>query len=179
MKVLDFGSMKPPSTSDRAWLPTYPCLPAGRRRPSIRTPASFSAPPRMSPEQARGKVVDRRSDVWVAGCVLVRDADGPRAFGGDDLTLTLAAIVKDEPDWNALPANTPPAIRRLLRRTLTKESRNAPATSPAPVWKSRRAAPVEQQETRAAVPSRSSSRVWPAIAAALAPVTMALVGIVL
>ena len=50
----------------------------------------------------------------------------------------LAAIVKDEPDWNALPANTPPAIRRLLRRTLTKESGNAPATSPAPVWKQTR-----------------------------------------
>ena len=74
----------------------------------------------MSPEQARGKTVDKRTDVWAFGCVFFEILTGVRAFGGDDVTDTLAAIVRGVPDWNVLPAETPEAVRRLLRRCLQK-----------------------------------------------------------
>ncbi len=78
----------------------------------------------MSPEQARGRAVDKRSDVWAFGCVLFEMLTGKRTFAADDVTDTIAAVVGKEPDWSALPANTPAAIRRLLRRALTKDPRN-------------------------------------------------------
>jgi serine/threonine protein kinase len=81
-------------------------------------------PAYMSPEQARGKAVDRRADLWAFGCVLFEMLTGRRTFKGEDVTETIAAVVRDEPDWSALPANTPPAIRRLLRRALAKEPRS-------------------------------------------------------
>ena len=61
----------------------------------------------MSPEQARGRVVDRRTDIWAFGCVLFEMLTGRRAFDGDDVTETLAAIVKDTPAWSALPPLPP------------------------------------------------------------------------
>ncbi len=77
----------------------------------------------MSPEQARGKAVDRRTDMWAFGCVLYEMLTGKRTFGSDDMTDTIAAVVRAEPDWSALPAGTPAAIRKLLRRALTKDRR--------------------------------------------------------
>ena len=77
----------------------------------------------MSPEQARGAAVDRRTDVWALGCVLFEMITGRRAFDGPTATDTLVAILEREPDWALLPANTPPVIRRLLRRCLEKELR--------------------------------------------------------
>jgi len=75
----------------------------------------------MSPEQARGKPVDRRSDVWAFGCVLYEMLTGGKAFAGDDVTETLAAIVRGEPDWTRLPAGLPPAVRVLIERCLVKD----------------------------------------------------------
>ncbi len=75
----------------------------------------------MSPEQARGKSADRRADVWAFGCVLYEMLAGRRAFGGETVTDTLAAVLKSEPDWDALPAETPGQVRRLLRRCLEKD----------------------------------------------------------
>ncbi|MGH9175939.1 MAG: protein kinase domain-containing protein, partial [Vicinamibacterales bacterium] len=76
----------------------------------------------MSPEQARGKPVDRRTDIWAFGCVLFEMLTGRKAFeGGDTVSDTVAAILKNEPDWDAVPANTPPHIRRLLGRCLQKD----------------------------------------------------------
>jgi Tol biopolymer transport system component len=75
----------------------------------------------MSPEQARGKLVDRRTDIWAFGCVLYEMLTGKQAFGGDDITDILAAVVKTEPDWQALPAATPIQVRELLRRCLQKD----------------------------------------------------------
>ena len=75
----------------------------------------------MSPEQARGKPVDRRADIWAFGCVLYEMLTATRAFEGEDVTDTLAAIVRAEPEWNKLPADAPPAIRQLLRRCLEKD----------------------------------------------------------
>ena len=75
----------------------------------------------MSPEQARGNPLDARSDIWSFGCVLYEMLTGRRAFAGDDVTDVLASILAREPDLAALPAGTPPPIRRLLRRCLEKD----------------------------------------------------------
>jgi len=75
----------------------------------------------MSPEQARGKNVDKRTDLWAFGAVLYEMLTGKQAFHGEDVTDILAAVVRAEPEWNRLPENTPPAIRVLLRRCLQKD----------------------------------------------------------
>ena len=77
----------------------------------------------MAPEQAKGKPVDKRSDVWAFGCVLYEMLTGKRAFEGEDISDTLAAVLRAEPDWAALPAEVPAAIRLLLRRCLEKDRR--------------------------------------------------------
>jgi eukaryotic-like serine/threonine-protein kinase len=77
----------------------------------------------MAPEQARGRPVDRRADIWAFGLIVFEMLTGRRAFEGDDISITLAAVLKDEVDWNALPADTPPYLSRLLRRCLHKDPR--------------------------------------------------------
>jgi Tol biopolymer transport system component len=77
----------------------------------------------MAPEQARGKVVDRRADIWAFGALLFEMLTGRRAFEGDDLSITLATVMMKEPDWSALPAATPSGIQRLMRRCLVKDPR--------------------------------------------------------
>ena len=77
----------------------------------------------MSPEQARGRPVDRRADVWAFGCVLYEMLTGRRAFAGDDITETLATVLKDPPDWSGLPRDLPSAVQRVLRRCLEKDPR--------------------------------------------------------
>jgi serine/threonine-protein kinase len=74
----------------------------------------------MSPEQAKGRTVDRGADLWAFGAVVFEMLTGRRAFPGDDVSDTLATVLKFDPDWERLPAETPPAIRRLLRRCLEK-----------------------------------------------------------
>jgi eukaryotic-like serine/threonine-protein kinase len=75
----------------------------------------------MAPEQARGKTVDKRADIWSFGCVLYELLTGRRAFGGADIGETLAFVITKEPEWSALPVDVPAAIRRLLRRCLEKD----------------------------------------------------------
>lgn len=75
----------------------------------------------MSPEQARGRSVDRRTDIWAFGCVLYEMLSRQRAFAGDTLSDTIAAILERDPDWSLLPADTPRTVRRLLQRCLEKE----------------------------------------------------------
>jgi eukaryotic-like serine/threonine-protein kinase len=77
----------------------------------------------MSPEQARGKTVDKRTDIWAFGCVLYEMLTGRRLFHGEDVSETLAAVLRADPDWNALPAGTAPAVRRLLHRCLERDPR--------------------------------------------------------
>ena len=77
----------------------------------------------MSPEQARGLPVDQRTDIWAFGAVLYEMLTGKRAFPGSDVTETLAAVVKSEPDWSALPA-LPPLVAAFLKQCLRKEPRN-------------------------------------------------------
>jgi len=77
----------------------------------------------MSPEQARGKPVDRRADIWAFGVVLFEMLTGRRLFQGETVTDVLAAVVREEPDWGALPPTTPDAVRHLLRRCLDRDPR--------------------------------------------------------
>nr|WP_257724526.1 protein kinase [Luteitalea pratensis] len=74
----------------------------------------------MSPEQAKGRPTDKRSDIWAFGCVLFEMLTGERAFPADDVAEALAAVLKTEPDWSALPADMPPLARRLVQRCLEK-----------------------------------------------------------
>ncbi len=74
----------------------------------------------MSPEQAKAKPVDSRADIWAFGCVLFEMLTGRRAFEGEDVTDTIAAVVSKEPDWSQLPPSTPPSVELLLRRCLEK-----------------------------------------------------------
>ena len=77
----------------------------------------------MSPEQARGQPVDKRTDIWAFGCVLFEMLTGATTFARPTATDTLAAVVGVDPDWASLPADTPAGIRRLLTRCLQKDAR--------------------------------------------------------
>src|SRR6185369_8813812 len=77
----------------------------------------------MSPEQAKGKAVDKRSDVWAFGCLLFEMLSGKKAFEGEDVSDTLAAILRGEPDWAALPPDVPPGLRTLIKRCLERDRR--------------------------------------------------------
>ena len=77
----------------------------------------------MSPEQASGQAVDKRTDIWAFGCVLYEMLTGQRLFQGDRTTDTLALLLTKDPDWSALPPRIPPAVRALLKRCLERDLR--------------------------------------------------------
>ena len=81
----------------------------------------------MSPEQARGRSVDKRADIWAFGVVLFEMLTGQRAFKGEDTSEVIAAVLRDTPDPHALPAATPAAVRRLLTRCLERDPKTATA----------------------------------------------------
>src|SRR5260370_468799 len=81
----------------------------------------MGTPAYMSPEQARGEKVDKRTDIWAFGCLLYELLTGKRAFEGAALPDTVGAVLEREPDWSVLPAKTPAKIRDLLRRCLQKD----------------------------------------------------------
>ena len=118
-KVLDFGLAKTMAVgldADRRQI----------RRSSVSGTADgriLGTPAYMSPEQARGQPVDKRTDIWAFGCVLFEMLSGQRVFDGATGTDTLAAVLQREPDWSALPPNTPASVRRLLERCLQKDPR--------------------------------------------------------
>ena len=120
VKVLDFGLAKAATSEGLAPdLSTSPTVTSdGTKAGVILGTAAY-----MSPEQARGKAVDKRTDVWAFGCVLYQMLTGRRAFRGETASDTIAAILEREADWTALPAETPAAIRRLLQRCLEKDPR--------------------------------------------------------
>ncbi|MFN0152203.1 MAG: protein kinase domain-containing protein [bacterium] len=120
-KVLDFGLARGggdggESSSNLSHSPTM-SLSATRAGVLLGTAAY------MSPEQARGRAVDRRADVWSFGCVLFECLTGKIAFAGETISDTIAAVLKSEPEWSALPNATPRAIERLLRRCLDKDAK--------------------------------------------------------
>lgn len=162
VKVLDFGLAKAMEPVGSA--------PNISRSPTITTPAMMTgvgvilgSAAYMSPEQAKGRAADKRSDVWSFGCVLYEMLTAKRAFEGEDVADTIAEVLKGDPDWAALPSTTPPSIRALVEGCLRKDRKqrigdistalyllNQPATTlgaapalvapPRPPW--RRALPV-------------------------------------
>ncbi len=123
VKVLDFGMAKL-TARDGTPAPTPTPSLAGTREGLV-----AGTPAYMSPEQARGKPVDKRTDVWAFGCVLYEMLAGRAVFEGESVTDTLAAVIEHEPTWSALPQTTPAAIHRLIRRCLEKDPRDGCATS--------------------------------------------------
>ena len=119
VKVLDFGLAK-------ALEPMGVMSAEMSQAPTITTPAMTQAgmilgtAAYMSPEQAKGKPVDKRADIWAFGCVLYEVLTGQRAFQGDGVSDTLAKVIEREPDFSALPPSTPPALRKVLVRCLEK-----------------------------------------------------------
>ena len=117
VKVLDFGLARAATPEMSASNVNSPTLTfAATQMGVILGTAAY-----MSPEQAKGRVADKRSDVWAFGCVLFEMLTGRRAFDGDDISDTLAAVLRDEPRWNELPGSLTPAIRDLLRGCLKKD----------------------------------------------------------
>jgi TolB-like protein/Tfp pilus assembly protein PilF len=117
VKVLDFGLAKAfaeDSAQDLSQLPTVTVM--GTEEGKI-----LGTPAYMSPEQARGKAVDKRTDIWAFGCVLYELMTGKRAFRGETTQDTIAAVLEHDPDWQALPPLTPARTCDLLRRCLEKD----------------------------------------------------------
>ena len=157
VKVLDFGLAKALAeepSGDPAQSPTLSL--AATRVGTLLGTAAY-----MSPEQARGRPLDRRTDIWSFGCVLYEILAGRSAFGAGNITDTIAAVVTREPDWSALPPETPPGVGALLRRCLEKDTERrlrdigdarlwleetpaatAPATAPGPSLAARRRRPL-------------------------------------
>jgi hypothetical protein len=121
VKVLDFGLAK---ATEAAIGPALDLADS----PTLTSPAMMTGvgvilgtAAYMSPEQAKGRAADKRSDIWGFGCVFYEMLTGKRAFQGDDVGDTLATVLKTEPDWRTLPPDTAAPIRRLLRRCLEKD----------------------------------------------------------
>src|SRR6476620_985506 len=171
VKVLDFGLAKLADSTGSS--PSPPG--AVTMSPTMTSPAMTHAgmilgtAAYMSPEQARGKPVDRRADIWAFGCVLFEMLTGTRAFGGADVSDTIVAILRGGPAWNAVPAETPASLRRLLRRCLEKDPRKRLSAigdarleldeQDAPLSPASHAAPAAQARRRGV-----TSYLWPAIA---------------
>ena len=121
IKVLDFGLAKAfgPELGSEASENSPTITREGTATGVILGTAAY-----MSPEQARGKDLDKRSDVWAFGCCLYEALTGTPAFLGETLSDTIAAILDREPDWDKLPQSTPPSLVTMLRRTLTKDLRS-------------------------------------------------------
>ena len=122
MKVLDFGLAKAMEPVGSA--------PNVSRSPTMTTPAMMTGvgvilgtAAYMSPEQAKGRATDKRTDVWAFGCVLYEMLTGKRAFEGEDVVETIGAVIHKEPDWATLPITTPSAVRLALQRCLEKDPR--------------------------------------------------------
>jgi serine/threonine protein kinase len=120
VKVLDFGLAKLESRDGSAPdLTQSPTLTVGGTRDGL----ILGTAAYMSPEQARGQTVDKRTDIWAFGCVLYEMLTGRAAFGGETITDTLAGILEREPSWETLPPGVPSGVRSLLRRCLQKDGR--------------------------------------------------------
>jgi serine/threonine-protein kinase len=117
VKVLDFGIAKMRAPDDAA-VEASTVTTVGTRAGALLGTAAY-----MSPEQARGQAADKRSDIWAFGCVLYEMLTGRAAFAGETVSDTLAHVLQREPEWDRLPASTPPPIRRLLRRCLAKDAK--------------------------------------------------------
>src|SRR6478752_5694103 len=123
VKVLDFGLAKSLAAAGNAGADLT-------NSPTIATPAMtqvgiiLGTAAYMSPEQAKGRRADKRSDVWAFGCVLYEMLSGRRTFEGEEVSETLASVLRSDPDWTALPRETPAPIRALLEGSLKRDRRD-------------------------------------------------------
>ena len=193
VKVLDFGLAK-------AMEPTGAMSPGLSMSPTLSLQATqagmiLGTAAYMSPEQARGKTVDKRADIWAFGAVLFEMLTGKRAFRGEDITDTLAAVVRAEPEWSLVPGTVSPVLLVFLRRCLQKDLKQrigdihdvrlalegafetvvpgtaapAPAIQPRPLW--RRALPVAV--TAVVVTAAMTSAIWWNLRPSTPPLTVA------
>jgi serine/threonine protein kinase len=162
VKVLDFGLAK-------ALEPTVAVAGDVTASPTITSPALtqmrviLGTAAYMSPEQARGNRADRRADIWSFGAVLFEMLAGRKAFEGESASDTLSSVLKLDPDWRALPAPTPPAIRTLIERCLTKDRRQRLQA----IGEARIALEHPPRATEVA-PATRIRLLWPALAALFA-----------
>jgi Tol biopolymer transport system component len=119
VKVLDFGLAKALASESVIDLTASPTL----SLPHTLSGTIHGTPRYMSPEQAKGSAIDKRTDIWAFGCVLFEMLSGRPVFAGEELTEILVAIMTEEPDWSALPAATPARVVRLLKRCLKQQLR--------------------------------------------------------
>ena len=183
VKVLDFGLAKLNESNG----PNAPNVPnALSMSPTLTSPMAtgvgvmLGTAAYMAPEQAKGRPADKRSDVWAFGCVLFEMLAGKRAFNADDVSDTLALVLKGEPDWTALPPDVPPSIRTLIRSCLTRDrsSRLADISGALFVLAHQSdLAPAAQSSLPMPAPSRA--RLWRriALATALMVTAVALAGV--
>lgn len=121
VKVLDFGLAKSTGEARQAAIGASSATVTAQM---TQAGIVMGTAPYMSPEQASGKPVDRRTDIWAFGCVLYEALSGKRAFTGDTGTEILVGILDREPDWGSLPSAVPENVKRLLQRCLTKDPRS-------------------------------------------------------
>jgi serine/threonine-protein kinase len=176
VKVLDFGLAKAfdPIGSNTGNATMSPTLSIHATQAGI----ILGTAAYMSPEQARGRAVDKRSDVWSFGCVVYEMLAGRHTFNGDDISMTLATVLKGEPDWRALPEAVSPSLRQMLHRCLVKdpkdrlrdigEARIVLASTGA-------RAGEEPHPTRVPTPSSPRRLAWP-VAVIAAAIAFAVVG---
>jgi Tol biopolymer transport system component len=174
VKLLDFGLAK---AIDADPTQASGAVGAVHESPTFTSPAFTQAgmilgtAAYMSPEQARGRSVDRRADIWAFGCVLYEMLTGSTAFGGDTVSDVIGAVMRGEPDWSQLPADLPPILHRLLRRCLVKDPRGRlPHIG---LMRLELGDPIEAPQTVVERPSTSSRRWWIAMWAALAALAVA------
>jgi serine/threonine-protein kinase len=173
VKVLDFGLAKVWDGAPQSGLSASPRLTA----PDVGGGTILGTPAYMSPEQARGQSLDRRTDIWSFGCVLYEMLTGRAPFAGDTISDTLAAILEREPDRTLLPADTPVAIRRLLRRCLEKD-RNRRLDSATAVRLEIDDVLIAQASDGEVSAAMSSGRITPVTIAALAGVAVVIAALV-
>ena len=158
MKVLDFGLAK-------ALLPDTPAVDTASS-PTItathtREGVILGTAAYMSPEQARGKPLDKRTDIWSFGCVLYECLTGQMAFAGETISDVISVVLSAEPDWELLPDNTPPAVQRLLRRCLRKDPNDRLhdiADARIELDEARSTTSEPEAQARAALPNGGSTR---------------------
>jgi serine/threonine-protein kinase len=156
VKVLDFGLAKALAVDGSA--------PDVTRSPTITAAATqagvvIGTAAYMSPEQARGRPVDKRSDIWSFGVVLYEMLTGRRCFEGETVSDVLAAVLRQDPDWSALPPDTPPSVRSLLARCLERDPKKR-LRDIGDAWLA--AEPAARPPEAPPAPTRSRSLVWAA-----------------
>jgi eukaryotic-like serine/threonine-protein kinase len=180
VKVLDFGLAKfnEPNSPNASNVPN-----ALSMSPTITSPMMtgigvlLGTAAYMAPEQAKGRPADKRCDVWAFGCVVYEMLTGRRAFEGEDVSDTLAAVLRGEPDWNALPLAVPPHIRAVVRSCLEKDRKaRIPDISAARFLMDKATAlapPTPATSHVTAERTRARAKFWQAVAALLALTTVA------